>query len=317
VTNPEALCYQGFDPESPYYQLHAINDSEVDYFWLGDNLSINPLNSFDEPGFLPHRLSAFEGLTRPLWFFGRTKMQSWENKGYSYQVDMKHNLTPENLDAMLNANGLCVIYTHFFFDESPTIGAFYEYKDGYCEIKDEVNDRFAMLDHYQKNRGLWIDTLENVFDRMIAIEDLKITGIETTRNGELLRIRLANQSSYPLEQLYMKYQDQEIEIPIIPAQDQENIILSGFSSDVPAYHLLTLQYKENALHLKRKDNAQLKPMTISVYNLRGQKISSYDSKQKTDHVIIPLESCASGVYFARFRDAQGQQETRKFYIVTP
>ncbi len=77
-------------------------------------------------------------------------MQTWENKGYSYLVDMKHNLIPENLDALLAAKGLCVVYTHFGFDESATIGAFFDYNSGACEIKDEVNERFEMLNYYQK-----------------------------------------------------------------------------------------------------------------------------------------------------------------------
>lgn len=315
VNNPEALCYQGFDPASPYYQLNAINDSQVDYFWLGDNLNVNPFNSFDEPGFLPHRLSFFEGLTRPLWFFGRTKMQTWENKGYSYLVDMKHNLIPENLDALLNAQGLCVVYTHFGFDESPTIGAFFEYSTGACEIKDEVNERFEMLNHYQKHRGLWIDTLEAIFDRMLAIEELRISGVSKSTRGELQSVTLNNGSSNDLPQLYMIYQDQEIELPNLVAFGQEDILVSGASSDTPAYPYLVLYYQDKSLHLKRKDNVKLSPLKIDIYNLRGQKVKTFSSKQPNQNVIIPLESCASGVYFVRLEDELGMQAVRKFCIL--
>lgn len=315
VNNPEALCYQGFDPASPYYQLNAINDSQVDYFWLGDNLNVNPFNSFDEPGFLPHRLSAFEGLTRPLWFFGRTKMQTWENKGYSYLVDMKHNLIPENLDALLAAKGLCVVYTHFGFDESATIGAFFDYNSGACEIKDEVNERFEMLNYYQKYRGLWIDTLETIFDRMLAIEKLQISGVSKTKSGELLSVRLTNKSSNNLKDLSIKYHDQEVELQQIEAQNNEEILLSGASIDTPAYPYLVLYYQDKALHLKRKDKVWLSSLNISIYNLRGQKVKTYVSPQPSEHVIVPLENCASGVYFVRMEDTMGMQALRKFCIL--
>jgi len=95
--NPEDFgCYGTFST-SPYYILDVINSSNIDYAWLGDTPQSNTFNAFDEPWRLPHRLPFLTSLTRPVWFFGRTRMESWEYLDDYYIYDMKHNLTSENL----------------------------------------------------------------------------------------------------------------------------------------------------------------------------------------------------------------------------
>ncbi len=318
VNNPDALCNQGWNPASPHYILDAINASNIDYFWLGDNLSTNPINSFDEPGRLPHRLYEFDDLTRPLWFFGRTKMQGWEFYGNSYLVDMKHNLTPENLDKLLAANGLCVAYTHFFFDENSTISAFFHYTgDGSCEIKDEVNDRLRLLDYYQTYRDLWIDTLENVFDRMIAVEDVKITSINKDHRGNLISVKMANKSAYPISRLYVKYMDQEFILPYLSAASGIDLSVEGGTEIVatPEEHNINIYFLGHTIHLKRQDGDYIAPLTVKIYNIKGQLATSYTMPEQTKHVAIPFIKHASGVYIARMETNTGFIKTVRFQVV--
>ena len=316
ANNLEDLCHQGGNPDSPYYIIDAINDSNLDYFWLGDNLSTNPFNSFTEPGRLPHRLYEFDTLTRPLWFFGRAKMQAWEYYGWNFQSDMKHNLTPENLDTLLNEGGLCVSYTHFGFDESANISAFFEYNDaGDCEIKDEVNDRFALLDYYQTHRGLWIDTLENVFDRMIAMEDLVVSSISRTRSGNVASITLTNKSNYPLERTRIKYINQDITLPLLAPNSSYILSLTGETDETSPAALLYTYYQNKSLHIVRSDNEYIQPLHIKIYNLKGQFVTSHQMPKQTKHVSIPLENLASGVYFSRIEDGMGFGKTLKFSII--
>jgi hypothetical protein len=318
VQNPETLCNRGWDPQSPYYILDAINDSNIDYFWLGDNLVTNPLNSFTEPGRLPHRLYEFENLTRPLWFFGRAKMQEWEHYGSYNIVDMKHNLTPENLDKLLVENGLCIVYTHFFFDESANISAFFQYVDSNtCEIKDEVNSRLMMVDYYQKYRNLWVDTLENVFDRMIATENVKITSIRVNEEGDVTGASIKNVSDYPLEKLYVRYLSQDITLNVLPASSQAELILTGVSNVIasPVKSTIYAYYLSDNVLLQRQDDDYIQPQSVKIYNIKGQLLTHYDMQAISKKVKIPFRKPTSGVYIVAMEAKDGTKQSSRFTVI--
>jgi hypothetical protein len=88
-------------------------------------------------------------------------------------------MSADNLDKLIEDRGLHISYTHFSVHSNSYIGAFFDVNEnGDYEIKDEVDDMLLMLDYYRQHRGLWIDTLENIFDRMLAIEKVKLMSCE-------------------------------------------------------------------------------------------------------------------------------------------
>ena len=314
-TNPEDLCVQGWNPESEYYILDAINDSNIDYFWLGDAPYTNPMNSFTEPWRLPHRLYEFDHLTRPMWFYGRTQMNTWEGIGFGSLNYMKPQLTPENLDKLLNENGLCVIYTHFFFGQTATEIPFYQIlPSGTYEIRDDVNDRLIMLDHYQASRGLWIDTLEQVFDRMIAVEDLRI--VSSARDADKLSIQLENRSDYDLKQIHMIYENENIDLELLPAGASRSLFLSDIQAE-PGAPLLDIfaYYHKGRLVLKHKALEDLPLLDVDIYNIRGQKQESFHMQTASREITIPFFAKASGMYILRLKTRSGFSQTIRVPVV--
>ncbi|MDD3534532.1 MAG: T9SS type A sorting domain-containing protein [Candidatus Cloacimonetes bacterium] len=303
VLNPDCICYTGYDPASPYYVLDAINDSQIDYIWLGDASFTNPFNSFTEPWRLPHKLYDFEHLTRPVWFYGRTKMICWESLDHNYLTDFKHNFTAENLDQLLKENGLCVVYTHFYFVKTLSMDPFYAtLPNGDLELKDEVNARFAMLDYYQNYRGLWVDTLEEVFDRMIAIEDLRITGSRLDNASGEIRLYLSNGSDYPLKDLALSNpENPNLRLSLMPGQ-ASSILVSDTTPYLPNpadYLRFSTRFQDGSIHFYHKGSETLPALKIELYNLRGQKLSSHSFESGIDTPVIPLPNAAPGLYLAK------------------
>lgn len=317
--NYETLCHQGWDPTSPYYILPTLNASGIDYFWVGDNVNTNPFNAFSEPWRLPHRLWEYDGLERKIWFYGRTKMEGWEYYNHAYWVDMKRNLTPENLDRLLEENGLCIVYTHFSFNETAAIGSFYHYpQPEVCEIKDEANACFEMVNSYQVNRGLWVATLEDVFDRMLAIEEVKITSAEKLiRNGGW-QVSLANQSNLPVLQLLLSNHNQEIVIQQLSENSETIVFLDGYPTNPPPIDQ-TLDFftfvQAGTLVVKPKNDQSFDEIKMSIYNIRGQKIDAVERNDNPQAVFIPIHQYASGVYLLSVEVGTGQQKTVKFTVV--
>ena len=317
--NFETLCHQGWDPTSPYYILPTLNASKIDYFWVGDNVNTNPFNAFNEPWRLPHRLWEYDGLERDIWFYGRTKMEGWEYYNYAYWVDMKHNLTPENLDRLLEENGLCIVYTHFSFNETASIGAFYHYpQTGICEIKDEANACFEMVNNYQMNRGLWVATLEDVFDRMLAIEDLRIVSAGRPNRNGAWQVTLANRSSRPIEQLLIRNFDQEVTLTSIGSNSESVLILDGSTnhgSPNPQTLDIFAFYRSGQLVIKHKSDEFISPIKLSIYNIKGQKIDSFERVYSQKEILLPIGKYASGVYLLKAENGSGLERTVKFTVV--
>lgn len=318
AVNPDCVCVEGWNPESQYFSLGAINDSNVDYIWLGDAQYTNPMNSFTEPWRLPHRLYEFDALTRPVWFYGRTMMGTWEATGTQYLSDMKHQLTPENLDQLLAENGLCVVYTHFFFTETSSLIPFYEtLPNGTLQIRDEVNDRFAMLDYYQSYRGLWIDTLEEVFDRMLAVEELKIESSGYNDGSEGIGVTLRNASQLDIRDLSINHRDLDLRLDFLSAGTP--LVFSTMESDPPTpnQHFLDIiaMYAQGRVQLKHRSSEPLPALNVDIYNIRGQKVCSQSFEKSAVNPSIPFFNQASGVYIARLKTPSGFSKSIKFSVV--
>lgn len=317
--NPDCICATGWDPESPYYVLNAINDSHIDYIWLGDAGYTNPFNSFTEPWRLPHKLYEFEHLTRPVWFYGRAMLGCWEALDHNYLTDFKHNLTAENLDQLLNENGLCVIYTHFYFVKTLSMEPFYDtLPNGDLELKDEANERFMLLDYYQKYRGLWVDTLEEVFDRMIAIEDLRITGSALDAESGEIRLELSNGSDYPLKDLALSNpENPHLRLTLMPGE-ATSILVSDTSPYLPNpadYLRFSTRFQDGRIYFYHKSCDSLPALKIELYNLRGQKLSSHSFDSGIDTPMIPFLNAAPGLYLAKVSTPWGFKRFVKVSVV--
>ncbi|MFB3844998.1 MAG: T9SS type A sorting domain-containing protein [Candidatus Cloacimonadaceae bacterium] len=317
-SNPEDFCVSGGNSSSPYYILDVINQSYIDYAWAGDTPSTNPFNCFDEPWRLPHRLYSYTGLTKPVWFFGRTRMECWEYLSANYSVDMVHNLTPENLDKLLEEKGLCIAYTHFGFNQEPGYSAFYNIlPNGDYEIKPEVNDMLQMMDYYQTERGLWIDTVENIFDRMLAIENVEITAVQNDPVTGLIAITLENKSEMALQDVTFELDGESANISSFPAHGQSVIIVSSDHNQPTqtASFPFDVFINNNNIYIKSRNQLLTPPLKVKIYNLRGQLVTMGQTASESSYLSIPFTDQASGIYFAKIFPQGGKNQICRFRVI--
>ncbi|MBM4399265.1 MAG: T9SS type A sorting domain-containing protein [Candidatus Cloacimonetes bacterium] len=317
ANNPEDLCVQGGIETSPYYILDILNQSNIDYAWCGDVPITNPFDAFEEPWRLPHKLYHFKNLTRPVWFFGRTRMEAWEYLNHSYMADMKHNLTVENLDRLLQNNGLCIAYTHFAFSQSALISAFFEITDnGDYEIKDEVNDLLITLNQYQQNKHLWIAPVEEIFDRMLAIEQVQITEVDSDICPDFLKVTVRNTSDYDLQDLLCTYNKYQYMISDLSANTEHSFLVrKNGAESLSKASPYRVYYKDSNVFVMNKTDAVMLPAKVDFYNIKGQLVKSHFTAGNSNYAVIPFQESASGVYFARITSTENKSHTIKFTVI--
>ncbi len=316
--NPEDFNMYGGMADSPFYILDIINQSGVDYAWCGSTPPTNPFNVFTEPWRLPHKLHFFGALTRPVWFFGRTRMEAWEYIHDLYTVDFKHNMTPENLDRLIAEGGLCIAYTHFGFIPKVSRLSFYEViSNGEHVIRPEFNDVLVMLDDYQNNRGLWIETVENIFDRMFAIEGIRVVGVEETSTPGLVRMTLVNASELDVEDVSISYGSYRFSIPFFAANSTESLLLNGNNIPEPDEILLPFlaKFANGSINIRSREYMVIPPVKVSIYNIKGQLVRTHQTDREESSLSIPFTGKSSGVYFARIQAEGYRTQTAKFFVV--
>jgi len=318
VENPEDFCCEGDNPLSPYYLIGVINQTAIDYAWWGESLRTNTFNAFDLPCMLPHRLYANPDLLRPIYFFGRTVMETWEYCNELSYLDMKHNLTSDNLDRLIADNGLCVIYTHLCFNETTAIKSFYQYlPNGACEVKDEVNERFALLDYYQKQRGLWIAPVEEIFDRLLAIEQVRIVRVTDAEVPGFLAVTYRNDSDMELQHLCLYYGDRKILIDILPAYADYILYLRKPQTNEPVQlaPVLKVCYKNATLYLNSVNGEPLNTNSMSIFNAKGQLLERQPLTAGLTSYTIPCPLHSSGIYLVRLQLGAHHTITRRFTVI--
>lgn len=304
--NPEDIIYNGLYPDSTGYVADVVNQSEIDYIWPADTPLNNPFNAYDEPWRLPHIVYEAKTLNRPIWFFGRTRTETWEyTNGYN-SVCMKHVMTPANLDQLLAERGLHHSYTHFCVSQSWTARSFWEIEDsGDYVIRDDADEMLQMLDYYRDYRGLWIATMEDIYDRMLAIEQVRIRSVEKNPQTGVYSLALTNSSEMDIPELCIYHRNLDFEIPLFASGTQHNLSLaaetSGTAAPPPPYRIL---YQAGSLILKRTHTSTTVPITIDIYNLRGQKVQTNRYQYYPPEIVLPFAGKPSGIYFARIRDPE-------------
>ena len=315
--NPEDIAYNGLFPDSLQYVGDVINQSNIDYIWPGETPPTNPFNAYEEAWRLPHFLYEAKSLTKPVWFFGRTRCEVWEYYGHYNPLSMKYMMTPDNLDALIAARGLHIAYTHLCQSQSGSTYSFWQISPtGDYEIRDDVDDMLLMLDHYRSHRGLWIAPLEDIFDRMLDIEEVKIAAVETTPQEHILKVTLASGAKRDLADLSLSHKDDVYSIDILPANGESILYIPDFSGQgqVPEtlYHV---NYHAGQLAITKAYDLPLEPMLVEIFNLRGQKIQTQDFIFiQTEH-ILPFADKASGIYLARLKPLEGTPVLLKFSVV--
>jgi len=316
-TNPEDIAFSGLDPDSPHYIADIINQSSIDYIWPGDTPPTSPFNAYDESWRLPHIVYEAKDFTRPIWFYGRTRMEAWEYVNGWSMLSMKYLMTPDNLDQLIADRGLHLCYTHFCFNNSSAVRSFFIIADnGDYEIRPEVDEMLLMLDYYREHRGLWIETAENIFDRMLATEQVKVIAVSDSELPGFKMITLHNLSSQDIPDFSFKYEDQEISAGVFSAGTVRSFYISGDPdhSLVPTPSQYQVIYRNSALYIKEVDSSMTAAADIYIYNIRGQKVVSFKAGQAAPTHIVPFAGKASGIYFARIIGSNSRERTERFFV---
>ena len=315
--NPECLGYNGLEPDSLNYVGDVINESDICYAWMNDRAQTNPFNAYDDPWRLPHRLYEMSSLSKPVWFFGRTRALTWEYLNGNISLDMKHMMTAENLDKLIQDNGLHVSYTYFYLASVSERNGYYLINNsGDYEIRPEVEEMFAMLAYYRNYRGLWMDTVENIFDRMLAIEQVKVLSVQAAQKGDV-KLFLANDSDYTLADFEFKYQEREYRISHFPAHSTQEVLLrKDPQTPIPPEPAeYCLNYLDQVLYLSNRKEEPMFLSEVCIYNLKGQKVKQISSPGVSPKLSIPFAGFASGVYFARIKAAGEPPVALKFGVL--
>jgi len=316
--NPECLGFNGLDPGSLNFVGDIINQSNICYAWMNDNAANNPFNSFDDPWRLPHLLYEMSALSKPVWFFGRTKALTWEYLNGNVMLDMKHVLTSENLDQLLLDGGLHISYTNLFLNNAADRNSFYVTSpNGDYEIRPEVEEMLQMLVHYREEHQLWIDTPENIFDRLLATEEVEIESVVPILDEHCSRVILKNKSERTLDDFKFSHNDYSVVIPAFTSKGTCEFLVNTSSLQVPAAQqsFYKLAYKDNNLFLTKSGGEVVDFRRLTIYNLKGQKVFSLDQQIPDEVVDIPFQGFATGVYFATIEAHDRSIQKAKFIVL--
>jgi hypothetical protein len=305
--NPEDLAWNGLDPGSVNFVADVINQSNIDYAWFNDTPPTNPFNAFEDPWRLPHLIYEATALTRPVWFFGRTRAEVWEFTNGNFGIDMKSTMTAQNIEKLLVDRGLHISYTHFSANWTTSLPYFVITPEGYYEIRDEVEEMLQMLAYYRDHRGLWIATVESIFDRMLAIEKVEVTSYAATAQANEYLLTLKNNSAVDINDFSFVFQGVEQSLDHFPAGSSVQMLVHREPDQ--AYQIPPAQfsasYENNTLKLENKSSSMSRQDEVRIYNLRGQLVKNYFPAAYTKIARIPFQEAASGVYFLQVKH-QGQ-----------
>jgi len=304
--NPENIMYNGLYPDSLGYVADVINQSQIDYIWPADTPPTNPFNAYDEPWRLPHIVYEAKTLTRPIYFFGRTREEVWEYLNYFIPVCMKSVMNSNNLDNLIAEQGLHIAYTNLCLSPSSNSRSFWELSPtGDYEIRDDVDEMLQMLDFYRKERGLWIAPLEDIFDRMLAIEQVKITSIDTLDNN-FYRVTLHNYSDLDIPQLCIHYKERDYMISLLKAGESYQLYLANYSPDEPLPPAqFNVRYQNENLIIKNIMGLNIDSIKLEIFNIRGQRLLSQHLINNGAELSIPFTKYSSGIYLIRILPDNG------------
>jgi len=162
-----------------------------------------------------------------------------------------------------------------------------------------VDEMLQMLDFYRRERGLWIAPSEDIFDRMLAIEQVKITSIEPL-DDDFYRVTLHNYSDFDIPQLCIKYKERDYIIPLLAAGESYLLYLANYSPDEPIPPAqFNVLYQNGNLLIKNITGLNIDPLRLEIFNIRGQRILSKHLINNGPEINLPFAKYSSGIYLMR------------------
>ncbi|MBW6513274.1 MAG: T9SS type A sorting domain-containing protein [Candidatus Syntrophosphaera sp.] len=315
-TNPEALAHAGLDPDSQHYLGDVIDQGGIDYLWNGDFPASNPFNAYAEPWRLPHLVYETPALSRPVWWFGPTRMPVWEYLSSTPMLGMKYLLTPDNLDDLISKRGLMIGNVILCAPNLPTQLGFHQIApNGDLEVRDEVDELLVTLDLYRRQRGLWIATPEDVFDRLLALERVRVESVQPAGDPRFLMVTLHNGADRDINDLGLELPGRRAILPLLAAGASQSLWVSR-DTDTPLPQVpYQISFREGSLLLRQSDGLPLEPLRLEIFNLRGQKVCSQLFSAPQNQFALPFAGKASGIYFAQINTLAGAGALLRFTVL--
>lgn len=318
-TNNEDFLRDGTKPESPFFVADIVNESNIKYIWHAESPAINIINSFENAHFLPHLVYDYPIFTRPIWFMGRTRAEFWEynyiNSPFDYENrDFKKIVTSNNLENLLNDNGLCIIYTHFSPTDNYTFNGFLNIEENNTYyVKDEVNSCFQMLDYFQNLKGLWIAPLEEIFDRLISSEDVKVFNYYNSPINTVVTFK--NFGPNTLKDVNYVLNGEKLILGDFLPFETKCLTIRRIQDSLNQKEGIFSYFSGNYLNIKNYNKQILNCNQLSIYNIKGQfltrrKISNIDKEITQDFSKLP-----SGIYLVKLTDINNQNSILKVNYV--
>jgi len=290
--NPECLAREGWIQTSQYYVLDILNNNKFKYAWLCLNRE-NSFNSFDDFRQLPHRVYAMTD-DFELFFFERIMGMVWQRTDHP-EWSFDYIVNEENLNDLLENEGLCHIYTHLCQTSSDVRIAFYNENADSCWIKPEVEERFQLLNEYQQNRGLWIAPPEIIYDRLLTIDSVMVVDFSNSTTG--VDVSLMNYSSSDISNFCFEIDDRIYHYNLFESKQVINI-----------EYLDEEEVKEEIVSRSFQEGSKIRFFTsktnylinmVRLYNIKGELIKT----SEYNHVgfrFLYLDAVGlnSGLYFA-------------------
>jgi len=199
-SNPEDLSFRGSYPreDNPFYILDLLETYGFDYAWVEGNM-FRGFDAFRDRRELPHRQDALDdpGIDGQLLVYGRGGGVFFEN----YWNCMRDAVTPATLDQLALSAGLAVLYTHTCVVRylGADVGYLQEVGNAW-EIKPEADELFAALAQRRDAGQLWVAPAATIFDRLRAVESLRLTDVGRAVDGREILL-LSNLGSLAVEEL--------------------------------------------------------------------------------------------------------------------
>lgn len=296
--NPEDIAYNGWDPDSPSYVMGMLHNYGIDYAWIEYN-RVNTFNAFEAYRQLPHRVYAIPQ-SENIHYFERKHMNCWEETGHP-EISFKYIMTAENLDDLLRKKGLVIVYTHFYMGTTSTRTGYWELRnDGEHRVTAAADSVLAMIDYYQQNQGLWVAPVEEIFDRLLVTDSLKVTHMR--QHGHDCIVTLRNTGTRPINGLMASINGSQVLIGDLQPGQGTEIIIPNTYTDYVAAHDGTLPAPVVKLYRQGKFlvadgygyTRNMRSQAI-LYNVRGQRVNARvtgDAKQTR----FDMQGQPSGVY---------------------
>ena len=175
------------DGNDGYYMLDLLKARGFSYIWpISNPMTGAGTSNLFYPGYkeicpLPYRNQIIDktGGSRVIYLYGRT----WGNGGNEFLQTGGGGNTAE-LEGIIKNHGLTLVYTHSHID-------YYTIKGSDYVLKDAVDDVFGWLDTKHREGSLWVDTVSNILDWMIYLENVSIT----SQTGNTVMVKNNNDSA--------------------------------------------------------------------------------------------------------------------------